>query len=133
MWFIFASTCQVIGWEDHLRNDLHFIEWDIKLLYLSNLLFFFQFMITTMSVTAGMQVRTLCHDLHLSLVFSRGVHLKLWLQCQYHQLTGVSTVPLCLTDNIILMVSCSKLKPHYMNRQTRQVFMAPSKIQWTSS
>jgi len=30
--FCFLSTSQKIGWEEHLRNDLFYIEWDAKTL-----------------------------------------------------------------------------------------------------
>jgi len=28
--FCFLSTSQEIGWEEHLRNDLFCIKWDVK-------------------------------------------------------------------------------------------------------
>ena len=72
---------------------------------------FLQFMTTTMSVTAGTPVSIPCRGLHLSLVCSHGVRLRRWLLYRCRLSTGISTVALCLTDNIILMVSvCSALQ-----------------------
>jgi len=64
-----------------------------------------QFMTTTMHVTAGMPACTLCHGLRQSLVCSHGVQLKLWLTSHCLQLTGIWIVVLYSTDSIIRMVS----------------------------
>jgi len=40
--------CQEIGWEEHLRNDLFYVEWDVKLIIQSTkLLIFYILLIST--------------------------------------------------------------------------------------
>jgi len=28
--YVFLSTSQEIGWEEHLQNDLYCVQWDVK-------------------------------------------------------------------------------------------------------